>query len=158
MSEIIEAADALEAGAKRIGQLIATQNNRATDQPLFAVQQKRIIGGMDEDYTDKYSWVRDGEEVTDGDEIAEIEAHCEEHFTPPDGCAKVGYIEIWEFVTACFTEQGCKDYIQRDGHNLNEPRIYAYGSYRNAEFQFVRNLLLSKADQVTTDCDVGVEA
>jgi len=28
------------------------------------------------------------------------------------------------------------------GHNLNEPRIYATGSYRNNEFRAVRNFLV----------------
>lgn len=48
---------------------------------------------------------------------------------------------VWEFVTACFTEQGCKDFIAINGHNLKEPRIYAKGSYRNYEYQAVRNFL-----------------
>jgi hypothetical protein len=53
----------------------------------------------------------------------------------------------WDFVTACFTEQGCKDYLARDGHNLKEPRIYAAGSYRNSEWQAVRNYLAALAAQ-----------
>jgi hypothetical protein len=60
----------------------------------------------------------------------------------PDGVRRLGYIEVWEFVTGCLTEQGCKDYIACNGHNLREPRIYAYGAYRNAEFIALRKWLM----------------
>ena len=51
--------------------------------------------------------------------------------------------DIDVFVTACFTEQGCKDFLARDGHNHRRPFIYAFGSYRNGEYQAVRNILKS---------------
>jgi len=46
-----------------------------------------------------------------------------------------------EEYAACFTEQGCRDYLARDGHNLRLPFIYAFGSFRNSEYQFVRKWL-----------------
>lgn len=94
-----------------------TQDNRITDNPLFAVQQRRRVYGVDEER-------RDG-----------VEADA-------DGMP-CGYVDRWEFVTGCMTEQGCKDFIRVNGHNLNEPRIYAYGSYRNAEFIALRKWLMS---------------
>ena len=63
----------------------------------------------------------------------------------PSGWERSYYRDRWEFVTACFTEQGCKDYIAANGHNLTEPRIYAYGSYRNNEFRAVRSALTGMA-------------
>lgn len=121
-----------------------TQNNRITDNPLFAVQQKRVIGGLDADYADKFAWLCDGCEVG-AEESAQYDAMREVGDPLPDDVQRVGYREVWEFVTGCFTEQGCKDYIARNGHNLKEPRIYAYGSYRNAEFIALRKWLMSLA-------------
>ena len=116
----------------KIARNLHTQDNRITYNPLFAVQQKRRIYGLDVGYCDNAEWILDGETWTpeDGEE-------------PPADARKVGYIDIWEFVTGGFTEQGCKDYIAANGHNLREPRIYAYGSYRNAEFIALRKWLMS---------------
>ncbi len=128
-----------------IARLIATQNNRATDQPLFAVQQRRRHFGIDTDYGGNISWIDVEGYEADTQKSNELEESYEETREEPDGWYRTGYLDTWEFVTACFTEQGCKDYIARDGHNLKEPRIYAYGTYRNAEYQEVRDWLLSLA-------------
>jgi hypothetical protein len=120
-----------------------TQDNRITSHPLFAVQQKREIAGLDDDYAAAHVWLNeDSETINDPDEIAGLEhAHEEGEDTP--GARRVGIITKWEFVTGCLTEQGCKDFIACNGHNLHEPRIYAYSGYRNAEFIAVREWLMS---------------
>lgn len=53
------------------------------------------------------------------------------------------YVDQWEFVTVCFTEQACEDYIASNGHNLNEPRIYAASAYGNREMIAIREMLKS---------------
>lgn len=113
----------------KIGRLILTQDNRITDQPIFIVQQKRQYI-TNPDYNDGYEvWLDD-----EGNQVDRAE-----------GVDKVYVHDVWEFVTACFTEQGCKDYIARDGHNLRDPRIYAAGSYRNDEYRKVRRALIQIA-------------
>lgn len=127
---------------REIGELIRTQDNRATSHPIFIVQEKKRIYGFDSDYTDNITWVHcDGFEA-DEEEASELYAQ-EEQDCVPDEWTKYGYIDQWEFVTACFTEQGAKDYIRANGHNLREPRIYAASAYRNREFIDVREFLKS---------------
>lgn len=133
---------------KEIGRLIATQDNRCTDQPMFIVQQKRAYVTED-GYNDcYYEW----RETTSGDysiaspqKRVHLEKYFEEHGCAPDGWMRFAMFDTWEFVTACFTEQGCKEYLRINGHNLNEPRIYADGSFRNHEYRTLRNWLLSLA-------------
>lgn len=48
-----------------IGDLIRTQDNRITDQPMFVVFQKREIIGSDEHSPSRICWVWDGEEVSE---------------------------------------------------------------------------------------------
>lgn len=122
-----------------IGELIRTQDNRITDQPMFVVFQKREIIGSDEHSPSRVCWVWDGEEVSelrakrlealyqDGRDTREYDRYAMQ--------------EVDEFVTACFTEHGCKDYLRQNGHNLRLPYIYACGSFRNNEYQLVRNWL-----------------
>lgn len=132
---------------RRIGHLLRTQDNLCTDQPLWIVQQKRIIIGIDpawNDGDDHIVWLIEDQEIYKGDEeFAELEKAYEDDGTVPEDYTRSAFHETWEFVTACFTEQGCKDYLARDRHNLKEPRIYADGSYRNAEYRVLRNWLMS---------------
>lgn len=51
----------------------------------------------------------------------------------------------WEFVTACLTEHGCKEYLRFNGHNLGETRIYAESGFRNQEVQMLRLILMGGA-------------
>ena len=124
---------------------LLTQDNRATDAPIFIVQQQVREYGVDPDYgTAGHVWIDDydSENVADEDEAADLDRR-EDAGEETDGWTKVHYRERWDFVTACFTEQGCKDYLTINGHNLKKTRIYADGSFRNEEFRAVRELLMS---------------
>ncbi len=131
---------------KKIAQLLVTQDNRATDTPIFAVQQKVRIFGLESDYSDgNIAWFSDDDYVEASEsEAKELEAQYQVDYNVPDGWNRTHYKDIWEFVTACFTAKGCEDYIAINGHNLREPRIYAYGSFRNEEWKIVRDALLAR--------------
>lgn len=122
-----------------IGELIRTQDNRITDQPIFVVFQKREIIGSDEHSPSRICWVWDGEEVSEL-RAKRLEALYQDG-RDTRGYDRYAMQEVDEFVTACFTEHGCKDYLRQNGHNLRQPYIYACGSFRNNEFQLVRNWL-----------------
>lgn len=129
----------------KIGNLIRTQDNRVTDQPLFAVMQKREYVGH-EDYSAgghaRIAWV--DECGCEADErtsrrLESLNNACRD----TRSWARLKMFEVDEFVTACFTEQGCKDHIAINGHNLNKPFIYAFGSFRNAEYRAIRDWLIA---------------
>jgi len=137
--------DDLFSKIRAIAAAIETQDNRATDAPFFAVQQKKIVAGLEDGYAEKYVWISDDGDYSEADTetAAVLESKFYESFSDEiDGYRRVGIAEEWEFVTGCFTEQGCKDHIATNGHNLKEPRIFAYGSFRNFEFRAVREFLL----------------
>lgn len=129
----------MTAALQAIGEQIRIQDNRATDAPIFIVQQRKRVYGLSLDYSDEYVWidVANGCEEVDSEEAARLDSGEE----VSEDCKKVGFIDIWEFVTACFTEKGCQDFIALNGHNLTDPRIYAAGSYRNIEYRTVRDYL-----------------
>jgi hypothetical protein len=130
-----------------------TQDNRSTDNPLFAVQQKRRIYGVDPDRCDNIVWLDEANDYGEAsaEEFAQMEAAHNNGDSDLSNWHRTGYIDAWEFVTGCFTEQGCKDYIACNGHNLEEPRIYAYGSYRNDEFIALRKWLMSLSEAVSDE-------
>lgn len=125
-----------------IGKNLREQNNRYTADPMFIVFQKQEIV-THEDYDHDYVvWVNDDGEEADERKARRLQAL-------DDGCRDTGewkrlaVKEIDQFVTACFTLKGCEDYLAINRHNLRKPYIYVEGSYRNHEYQSVRNWLMS---------------
>ncbi|MGP2721817.1 hypothetical protein [Serratia ureilytica] len=137
-----------------IGELIRTQDNRITDQPFFAVMTKREIVASEDHDCDRICWVEnqsgDYVEATET-QHRRLEAIYQAKYEVRDGWDRYAMKEIDVFVTGCFTEQGCKDYINKNGHNLNKPFIYAFGSYRNDEYQTVRKFIMQMPETPATD-------
>lgn len=134
---------------ERLKKLLNEQDDRYTADPIFLVQRKVIIYGMDSDYASSFCYASDdgdGHSIFSGDEYEELDrkflSHQPLELEEQGTFNRVGYKENWEFVTACFTEQGCKDYIRRNGHNCGETRIYADSAYRNQEWIEMREYLM----------------
>ena len=127
----------------RIGHNLRTQDNRITEAPIFIVEQVKQLSASED--SDLWEWRSsdDGEQIEDEDRIAKLEEMDDLGDSTP-GYFKAYYQEIWQFVTACFTEQGCKDYLKVNGHNLKRPRIYAASGFRNAEWIAMREFLISR--------------
>ena len=109
--------------AEDIGARIRTQDNRITSHPIFVVEQKREYIVDPDYYGARSKWV--------DDEGIETKPKAK-------GYRHIYVHDVWEFVTACFTEQGCKDYLESNGHNLRDPRIYVHSGFRNTEWQNIR--------------------
>ncbi len=137
-----------------IGELIRTQDNRITDQPFFAVMTKREIISSEDHDCDRICWVENQSgnyvEATET-QYRRLEAIYQAKYEVREGWDRYAMKEIDVFVTGCFTEQGCKDYINKNGHNLNKPFIYAFGSYRNDEYQTVRKFIMQMPETPATD-------
>ncbi|SDZ95374.1 hypothetical protein [Marinobacterium iners] len=133
--------------------LITTQDNRITADPLFCVFQKReIVTDADYGY-DRIVWCSDEGEADDEtaqhlDELREdVDSdHWHESEIKLDGVEwrRLAVKKIDEFVTACFTEQGCKDFLAINGHNLRKPFIYVTSLFRNEEMKALRNWIMSQ--------------
>ena len=131
-----------------IGRRLLSQDNRGTDAPMFIVEQKRTYVTAEGYNSSRTEWVKnDGGEhqVATAHQAARLEAHYRKHFECPKHWERLAVFDVWEFVTACFTEQGCKDYLRVNGHNLSETRIYAASSFRNHEFRDLREVLMARA-------------
>ena len=137
-----------------IRELLRTQDNRLTCEPVFCVEQKRRDWGYESGYSDDYAWVNpecdfdivelDTEDEDEQAAIAKFE-EAEAAGEATDPWEMVHYKDRWEFVTACFTEKGAQAYIDLNGHNLGETRIYVHSGYRNQEWIDVRAALMGGA-------------
>lgn len=133
---------------------LRTQDNLSTANPMFLVQQRERIFGMDSEYSDSNVWVNCDHEKVDEDTAKRISAIVDSSIDsfvwPLDDndmeYRRVYYKDQWEFVTAFFTQDAAQAYIDSNKHNLTEPRIWVAGGYRNREWEIIRNLLLSLFD------------
>ena len=124
-----------------IGENIRTQDNRITSDPMLCVYQKReIVVDADYDY-DRIVWVDEDGNEANKRQSRRLELLHENFREPPEKWRRVAVKDIDEFVTCCFTEQGCKDYLAANGHNLRLPFIYVKSGFRNAEYIGIRNWL-----------------
>ena len=139
-----------------MGELISTQNNRITADPLFCVFQKQgVVADADYDHDFIEWYCSERETVADATRTERLEAlrnggkHYLEDAIEIRGVEwrRVAVKEIDVFVTACFTEQGCKDYLALNGHNLRKPFIYVTSMYRNEEMKQLRNWIISTSPE-----------
>lgn len=135
-------ADALEAFysspfLRDLARQMHTQDNRCTADPFFIVQECIRHYGYDPEYSDRTVFVD-----CDGEECAEDDVSATE----------TGYVDRWEYVTGCFTEQGAKGYIAANSHrHKGALRIYADSLYRNREMIELRAHLLAQINHQTAE-------
>ena len=122
-----------------IGHRLQTQDNRCTADPMFCVQGRRRIYGLDPQWVDDVVWI----DIEDGTtEVDEPEGGEETQYV-----LRSGYVDIWETLAVCFTEDGCKQHLELNGHNYRrykEVRIYVESFRRNPEMQAIRDHLMQK--------------
>lgn len=120
---------------------LRTQDNRCTANPMFCVQRLVRDVGYDPQYADGNTvWIN--MESGDYEEV------------PPNtlGAEEFGWKERWETVMVAFTEEGCREYMRLDGHNIKrraykgETRIYVESWNRCPEMIAVREFLMANND------------
>jgi hypothetical protein len=52
-----------------------------------------------------------------------------------------------KIITQCFTEQGCKYFIEINGHHMKNPTIYVDSLWRNYEMIAIRKYLMNLATE-----------
>ncbi len=146
-----------------------TQDNAATAHPIFLVQQRRRLLGIDLDYDPPTTWVHEAdhgcfysEEVVismlrEDDRDNRLGNLADHEIDPADhGYEKMGYHDNWEYVCAHFTRKSAERYIEVNRHNLTEPRIFVHSQHRCREWQvIVRALprLLAEVRRLQSDLD-----
>jgi|GEM_PF-6519598 len=131
-----------------VGKEILRQDNRYTDQPMFQVRQRKRVWGFDPNNHDpeKVIWLNAENDYSEADtkETYRLnQLHDDGEDTHP--WLRTGYEDYMKVVTTCFTEKGCKAHMEINGHNLKQPEIYAEGSFRNVEYQALRNAMIDIA-------------
>jgi hypothetical protein len=143
-------------------------NEHCTADPLFVVQTKRLITGIDMDYTDQYvvycddsNWFSPQEYWDDLDDAqrAVIDAECCEEYNADflnleehkqwdylgalENHTVTGYAWEWEYVNAHFTRKAAEAFINRKKHDYRKMQIFVESQYWSWEFNAIRNAILN---------------
>jgi hypothetical protein len=121
---------------------LSEQDNYATHQPVYLCQIEETVIGVATEYTDKRCWVSniyyDGyetyyDEFPEGEDIKLFE--------------ELGYKSYWNTVMFALTENGIKQYMEENMHNLErmsptgKVRVYVDSSHRCAEINTIRTAI-----------------
>lgn len=143
---------ALLAPFSQIAERMDGQDNRATADPVFVVQQRRRICGFDTDWCGgNTAWLCEGEEIANDTEG--LEKFLRDNELTKEEClengslVKTGYEDTYEFVQPFFSMKAAENYIETNRHNLTDPRVYVDSAYRNEEWQAVRGVLLEMIEK-----------
>jgi hypothetical protein len=144
---------------KAIGKEILSQDNLCTANPIFLVQRRKTIYGMDLDYSDEVIWL--------GDDCYEFPKEIQKQLTEAwdnnqetvriDGedydlhdLTRTAKMETWEDIQPFFTNKAALEYIESNAHRhggKDELRVYIECAFRNEEWQTVRNYLIKLAQE-----------
>lgn len=112
-----------------------------TADPIFTVQKKRIVTGLDTDYTDNVGWFDTGSgDLVEGDEAAELEARYDDTGDKPEGYVRTGWFEEWKHYATFITMESAQEFAKSKGENC---RVYVDSGCRNHEWRALRAFLLS---------------
>jgi len=128
---------------RTIGERLNKQDNRCTQNPMFCVQIKRRDVGYDSAYAANKCWHDSANQETVYDDDKDFKGE-------PEGGEwdEFGYVDRWETVMIAFTEEGCKEYLELDGHNCRsmahngEVRIYVESFNRCPEMIMIREAIM----------------
>jgi hypothetical protein len=139
-----------------------------TSDPIFIVQKKNIVTGLDTDYCESRVIVCDDQlffspkeywdsldvpEQVDLDVSAILsrdsvfnqldELDQFDFLSEQDDLTVTGYEEQWEYVCAHFTKDAAEAFIARKKHDYNGLRVLVDSQYWSWEFNAIRNAILS---------------
>ena len=153
------------------------RNDHCTSDPIFVVQKRNRIYGIDLQYDPQIEWQHSDENFALDETQSKIaEDFYNNHLDVPAYIARgkaydiswndaeekpddyvsdlkrIGYVDTWEFVQPFFTLQAAEDYIRSDAHRLTDPRIYVDSGYRNIEWQSAREAFVLAA-RIISACE-----
>lgn len=140
-------------------------DSHCTANPLFIVQSRKRVVGIDLQYDPSTLWTDVEEEVSEYETYEELRQAVLEYeeeyecnvdqwdFDHDDkifcngevAFQKVGYCDTWEFVTAHFTKEAAEAFISRKKHDYRELRVYVEAQVHCWEWNaIVKGLLNGK--------------
>ena len=123
---------------------LQTQDNLYTASPIYCIQERKGIYGLDEDYGGQIGWFEeDGGGQAEGRKEKALERYYDRYGKEPDGWTRCGYDHRWQYTGLSFlTHDAAHGYVANNKYrHKDEIRVYVDSAYRNREIKEVRPLL-----------------
>lgn len=135
--------DALLAIAKQV----QSQDNswHITSHPQYEVRHKVRVYGSDFQEEDGAIWIdkRISEPANQSAANLMEGKYRKDYTTETENFRRCPYKEVDETIQVFFSEAAARQFMQRNGHNYGRMHLYVESGYRNAEWQAIRDFLLS---------------
>lgn len=141
---------------KEIKEHINTQDNWGTADPLYCIYEYREYPRKEGYSYDRKEKLIDCWLCEDGERYSDFEEEYEAISLLAEGDIEITIngqkwtqetnVLLPVFVTACFTEQGARNYIERKKYDLNQPYIYVHSLVYNQEMKEIREHLTALED------------
>lgn len=146
-------------------------DDHCTSAALFKVENRRIIYGIDMNYTDQYAIYHDGDSESVYHSVKEywdslhsshkrqLNIRMQEEWSSQfmkasewqqwgvlkdlPGHTVTGWQEEWEYVNCHFTHAAAEAFIQRKKHDYRELRVYVDSQYWCWEFEAIKTAILN---------------
>ena len=119
-----------------IAEKLHTQDNLYTAHVCYEVQKLERIYGMDEEFSEGYIYLHEGETYEDACELRE-------HGIDPQDCDRAHFVERWSHVTTYMTLDAARERVKRHGGEEAGWRVFGESWHRNHEMIAVRDFLMS---------------
>ncbi|MHA7917251.1 hypothetical protein [Alloalcanivorax xenomutans] len=116
-------------------------NGHFTADPVFVVQRRRMVAGIDTDYDPEIGWLDEESNLIEGEERQQLEAGYQESGNVPEGYTRTGVTWEWEYVDTYLTIEAARARI----NGVPDGRVYVESAYRNHEMKAIREFLMSVA-------------
>ena len=133
-----------------LGDKLRTQDNLATEHPLYVVYDKERIMGLDSEHAERFAWVAytdDGPIDASEGVLAFIRRYHDDfddvHYENKV-YRRIGYVEINRFRTACLTMDAARHYIRDNAHHLRNPFVFVESLHRNPQMIAIRRHLMEQ--------------
>lgn len=126
--------EAIRTMAQRIA---ADKFEHCTADPIFTVQKRKLLSGLDLDYCDDIGWFYDGDQLL-GEEAVTLEAEYQDSGRVPDNHTRTGIMETWEHHASYITQESAQEFVAKKG---DQYRVYVDSGCRNHEWKALRAFL-----------------
>lgn len=126
---------------------LLTQDGQCTADPVYLVEQKRRIYGLDGGYCDDYVWYNIENDCEADEDLAKRLDESEWDFKENEefaGWQKVYYIDEWQYLQFFLTRKAADKFIENNKHRYRNPlRVMVDSAWRNEEILKLREFILN---------------
>lgn len=116
---------------------LRSQDNEYTASPIYCIQERVLVAGIDTDYTSTVGWFNEGD-LADEHMTRVLDRYYRRYGKEPREWTRTGYEWCWHYTGTFYLTREAADAYVGDSRSH---RVYVDSACRNSELREVRRLL-----------------